>query len=163
MLDLNAEYICPYCANNAPLVQYLIKKASGEYNNKRCKCPLCNEGIKLATLKSDMSAHEWGEWIYLNIRVYNSPHFHFYDKWQHDIFFINLNTFPRNVRNDWWEGFKLHKIKGTGIDGLKNRLEELNIKFGIWYKKESVTTLRDFTENMDNEDKENLEYGDIEE
>ena len=100
MIDLNELYGCPYCANKSEFRKYLIKKADGTYNNKRGKCPLCEEGIKIKTLKADMTPYEWGEWIYLNIIVYNSPHFHFYDKWQHDIFFLNLSMYPRDVKND---------------------------------------------------------------
>jgi len=156
-MALQVEYVCPYCANNAPLQKYLIKKADGTYNQKRVKCPLCNEGIKMITLKADMSAYEWGKWIYLNIRVFNSPHFHFYDKWQHDIFFINLSLFSRSVRNDWWNGFKEYKGK-SNYQTMKEELEKLNIKFGIWFKKEEIQTLDDynnmgeFTE-VDNEEK----------
>jgi hypothetical protein len=166
MLDLNAEYICPYCANKEVLSKYLIKKANGEYNQKKAKCPLCLENMKMAILTANMSPEEWGEWLYLNIRVYNSPHFKFYDKWQHDIFFLNFNIFNRDIRNDWWMGFK--KYKGlSDIRTLKDRLEELNLKFGI-FKTPSYEIINKmrlenyFTEKLDNEDLEDLEYGDIE-
>jgi hypothetical protein len=154
--DLNAYYVCPYCANQAPFNKYLMKMASGEYNRKRAKCPLCLENMRMATLKADMSPYEWGMWLYLNIRVYNSPHFKFHDKWQHDIFFINLSLLSRDIKNDWWEGFKLYK--GTSdLKTIRDKLEELNFKFGIYKKRQDIgildnySNMQEFTED-DSED-----------
>ena len=141
MLNLEHEYICPYCANKATMRNFLLFKADGTYNKKHTKCPLCNKRMRIATLKAEMTPFEWGLWIYLNIRIYNSPYYKFYDDWQHEIFFLNLDLLPRNMKNDWWKGFK--KYKGTSDkEAMKRRLEELNVKFGIRPNKK--ITLGDF-------------------
>lgn len=140
MIDLNATHVCLFCAHKGILHEFLLKYKSGEYNLKMSKCPFCKEKIRYKIITAKLTPEQWGEWIYLNIKVYNNPHFRFYDKWQHNIFFINFELLGKNIKNNWWEGFKKYR-EVSNITYLKDKLNKLNYDLEIYRKKDKLITL----------------------
>lgn len=128
MLDFTKILTCPYCGVDDSLKNFLIRQ-SGGYNKTYVLCPLCGERLLLKTLLADMSAYEWGEWMYINTRLFNSPHFKFYDKVHWEILFANLKLKYR-MGKEFWRGFHESKEKYSNEYG-KARLEALQKKYHL--------------------------------
>lgn len=150
MLDLNKEYVCLYCGHKDTLSYFLQKKANGTYSLKMVKCDDCKERMKLNTLLANMSVYEWGLWLYLNIRVYNSPHNKFYERIDFHKLNYNLSKMGKYVTDEFWRGFKDGKsfnlkAKYKAHYVLSEMLEEMNKKYNISPSPTQKTKLEKYT------------------
>ncbi len=132
MLDFSENYICPYCGSMDYLQKFLIKTKDG-YNGKVCLCPYCKKRMKFKLLTARFEPSEWGEWLYLNIRLFNSPKYRFYDDIQWKTLWNSVNLMPRYVKHQLLEGFYRWKQNFDKIKAEK-RLDEINEKYGIYRK-----------------------------
>lgn len=137
MLELTKQYICPYCGCITELHKYMQKYSSGEYQTKFVKCPICEERMKLQTLTSNMGANEWGEWLYLNTRLYDSPHYRFRDKIHWEPLLIAFSFMNPIIKQDFWNGYNKHR-NNFNYDIAKKRLLEMNLKHGIFTKNDKT-------------------------
>lgn len=133
MLELSKEYICVYCGSSSQLRRYLNKKKNGEYKTKFVTCPICKQNMKINTLIADMTAKEWGLWLYLNMRIYTNIHDNFHDKINFNLLFENFkyhgDLVKKQWRIGWYEGKKL--FNENREKGLKT-LMDINIKYKIY-------------------------------
>lgn len=100
---MNDDYICPFCAFRGKLKDFTRKLKTG-YSRKRCTCPDCDENMMRTTLKRNITPYEWGAWLYASIRIWNRPHYRFYDRisWEK----LKIRVKRLNIANEFWSGFK---------------------------------------------------------
>jgi len=79
------------------------------YSKKAFLCPCCNEKIKGELLINEYSPYEWGLWLYLSIRKYNTHFWRFYDGVHFDKLKINLELLGYHIKHDFWEGWRYGK------------------------------------------------------
>lgn len=108
MNDYNKMYVCPYCGFQDRLLHFRLNTATG-LSKKAFRCPCCDEKIKSELLINEYSPYEWGLWIYLSIRKYNTNFWRFYDRVHFDKLKINLELLGYNIRHDFWEGWNYGK------------------------------------------------------
>jgi len=117
-LDFSELYTCPYCGSRKKLKEYeIIKNKDGKM--RQIICSICNEKMRKNTLINDITPYEWGEWLYLNIRIYNSHFYRFHDKVHMDLLVENLRLSPE-LANCFWDGW--FHAKDEWNKGLGNRL-----------------------------------------
>ena len=130
ILDLQRNYMCPYCAYMGSLNTFWIRECDG-INRNKANCPRCGKNMKMHTVTNNMTLSEWGEWLSLNKLVFNSPKYRFRDdiQWKHIITFLNILS--KEERNDFWNGYKsATKNRDVAVEKLK----EINIKHKITKK-----------------------------
>lgn len=134
MLNLEDKHICPFCGTEQRLKDYKIFFNDKGNKITYFKCNECGEKMKRNTLINDLTISEWGEWLYLSIRYYNHETYRFYDRVHFDKLIKNLKFYPKNVRQEFWDGYK----EGKSIWDMKKgniRLTEIENKMnGNIYK-----------------------------
>lgn len=121
MISLDESFICPYCAAYNKLKAYEPKIVGGKIRS--LTCPECKEKMRRETLINSISPREWGAWLYLSIRRYNSNFYKFYDKVHMDKLFPNLNKQDFITRRDFWAGWKEAKEGYPGTDKWLTQIE----------------------------------------
>jgi len=120
---------------------FAMKVAKG-YNRKAFLCPDCKERIKSELLINEYSPYEWGLWLYLSIRKYNTYFYKFYDKVHFDKLKINLKVLGYLVTNDFWDGWKY------GMENYSSCIQTFEILedkiYGKKIKQVKLFGLRDF-------------------
>lgn len=137
-LNFSELYTCPYCGSRKKLREYKIMR-NKDGKIRQIICSTCNETMRKNTLINDITPYQWGEWLYLNIRTYNSHFYKFHDKVHMDLLVENLRMSP-DLANCFWDGWfhaKDEWNKGTG-----NRLLiEIENKM---YPKKKISKLNGF-------------------
>jgi hypothetical protein len=140
-LNFDEIYLCPYCGTSQKLRDYEIKQ-NKDGKIRSITCTICNEKMRKDTLTCKITPFEWGEWLYLSIRTYNSHFYKFHDKVHMDSIAENLKLGSPQLANDFWDGWfnaKDEWSKGTGNKLLleieakmypKKRISKLNGFFG---------------------------------
>jgi hypothetical protein len=136
-LNFDEVYTCPYCGTRQKLRDYEVKQ-NKDGKVRRITCLICNEKMRKETLLCKITPFEWGEWLYLSIRTYNSHFYKFHDKVHMDSIAENLKLGSPQLQNDFWDGWfnaKDEWNKGTGNKLLleiedkmypKKRISKLN-------------------------------------
>lgn len=131
MLDLKKLYVCPYCGIEDMLKYFIIK-----IGKQFVKCPLCGKRMYIKTLLAEFTPEEWGKWIYVNIRLFSSPKYRFYDDVSWDILWANLNKM-KLIGKGFKDGFYGAK-KDWGNYNAKEWLNQIELKYDM--KKEKTLT-----------------------
>lgn len=79
--------------------------------------------MRKETLLSDISPFEWGGWLYLSIRTYNSSFYKFHDKVHMGLIAENLKFQSDYIVGGFWDGWKNAKIEWNKGHGNKLLLE----------------------------------------
>jgi transcription elongation factor Elf1 len=60
--NLDEPLRCPYCLSELPLHKFTKRTKSGKIS-QLCVCPVCNNGVRMRTLTTNMSIKDYAEWI----------------------------------------------------------------------------------------------------
>lgn len=138
MLEMKKLYVCPYCGIEDKLENFIIK-----IGRQYVRCPLCEERMYIKTLLAEFTPEEWGKWIYVNVRLFNSPRFKFYDKVHWDLLFTNIKVLY-SVEYAFKKGFYGAK-REWGTYDAKQWLHDIEIKYNMikprnltWKEKEEM-------------------------
>lgn len=112
-LDMNQQYMCPFCLGIAKLRKYLISTSKGIHKSL-VLCPECKNQCKMSTLTADMTPEQYADFAYGYVG------FGFWQKVPFDKWKERLRKIGWSYR--FWKRYK--QLKGEDIDRPETLIEK---------------------------------------
>lgn len=118
---ISQEFICPFCAYKATLVNFRMKKSekSESFSKRKFQCPDCGQNMLRETLLNDMTVSEWARWLYTSII---DSHGKGYERISFPKLFERLKQY--GWAGEFWEAWRAAK-EGRGTSSVEDYISYL--------------------------------------
>lgn len=107
--ELNEKKSIIYSMDNKIISNPELKRI--RYTGKSFQCPDCKQIMRRNTLLRNISAREWGMWLYASIRIWNKHGESFYDRIKKNrsggfVLADRLKLMGEEITSEFWNGWK---------------------------------------------------------